>query len=99
MPNLVFFIFRACLVVPLGLGVQVVQAVGGSANASTSARTSGLMSVSVQVVATCTASITSSTQLGAGDAASCQDRTPFVLSHAVRLSQMAPGAQVLTIRY
>jgi hypothetical protein len=93
MPNLAFPVFRACLLVPLGLGLQVAHAVGGTTSAKASA--SGVMAVSVQVVATCIAS----TRPGAGAAASCQDRTAFVLSREMQLSQVAPDVQVLTIRY
>jgi hypothetical protein len=87
MPNLVFPIFRACLLVPLGLGFQFAQAAGGSAR--------GVMVVSVQVVATCTVF----TQPSAIAVASCQDRTPFVLHREVQLSQDFPSVQMLTIRY
>ena len=85
MPNFGSPVIRACLCFPLGLAVQAVS--------GTDAR--GVMSVSVQVVATCTAS----TQPRAPATAQCEDRTPFVLSRAVQLSPAGQGVQVLTICY
>lgn len=93
MPNPAFPIMRACFLVLLGLGAQVAHAAADATHVSSMAR--GVMAVSVQVVATCTASA----QKSAGAVASCQDGTPYVLSHEKQFLKVARGIQVLTIRY